>query len=126
QPVGDAKNIDAHFKLIRSKCHRCHGHVTAIAAADNADFRAVDVGLSGQPVFAGDAVLEILVPVIAVIHLIEGLAVPAAAAIVDGEDGIPLVDEILDQGEVAGAGLSAGTAVHPYQGRDRIVGGGLV
>jgi hypothetical protein len=93
QPVGDAEDVHAHFEFAGGEGHRRHGHVAAVAAANDADFGGVDVFLGLEPFFAPNAVLEVLVAVVAVVHFEEGLAIAIAAAVVDGEDGIAMVDQ---------------------------------
>ncbi len=57
-----------------------------------------------------------------VVHVIEGLAVARGAAVVGPEDGVAVVDEMLDQRPVAGTGLSTRSAMDQNQPRHRVVG----
>src|SRR5262249_56880336 len=75
------------------------------------------VGKALEVLLRGDAVLQRLVPVLLVVGREEGLAVAGAAAVVDPEDGVAVVDEVLDVGVVGAARLSARPAVDPHQRR---------
>ena len=55
---------------------------------------------------------------LAVVHGVEGLAVAAAAPVVDREDGVAMVDQVLGEAAVAQPRLAAGAAVDQHQAGD--------
>ena len=67
-----------------------------------------------------DAVAEGLPSVLLVVGHVEALSVAGAAAIVDPEDRVAVIDEVLDRGAVSLAGLAARPSVHPDERRDLV------
>ena len=113
QPVGHAKDVDADGEGIRAEAERRQRHVAAVAATDDADAAGVDHAGADQHLLALDHVVEIGFAVATVIGGIEALAIAGAAAIVDGIDGIAVVDQILHQRRVVQARLATGATMHP-------------
>ena len=100
------KKIDADLERLRPERHRRQHHVPAVAATGNADTLRVDVPEARQESLRFDTVPQRLAPVPAVVRSEEGLAEARAAAVVDREDRIPMVDPVLDLGAVAAHRLS--------------------
>ena len=121
-PVRHPEDVDAdveHFGLERQR--RGH-HVAAVAAADDADPRAVHPVLGLEPGARPHAVLQVDLAVLLVVHVEEGLAVAGRAPVVHAEDDVALVHQVLDVGPVGAPRLAARPAVHPDHRRRRVVG----
>ena len=78
---------------------------------------AVHVGQARQILLRVHAIPQRLAAVLLVVGGKERLAVSRAAAIVDAEDDVAVVDEVLDHRAVTGRGLSARAAMHPHDRR---------
>ena len=74
----------------------------------------------GKPGPRGDDVAQVNVAMVAVVQMVEGLAVARRAAIVDRVDGIAMVDEMLDRGAVAAPALAAWAAMDIDDRRHRM------
>ena len=125
-PVGDPEEVHARLERIGLEGERGQHHVAAVAPADDPDPGRVHVAGAGQHPLARDHVAEVGLAVLPVVHGVEGLAVAAAAAVVDVEDHVAVVHQRLDQGEIAHLGLASGPAVDHDDGRRLRLGRRLV
>ena len=99
-PVGHPKYIDTNSKLIRGEGHASHGHIPSIAATDDSNFVRIDIFLLLQPLLPPYTVLQVFITMVLVIHLVKSFAIATATTIVDGEDCVPVINQVLDQREI--------------------------
>src|SRR5262245_58042614 len=79
-PVGNAKDIDTDGHFLRTEGQRRKGHITAVAAANDADLAGIDCTRGNEIFFSPDTIVEIGFAMLKVGCLEEALAVTAAAA----------------------------------------------
>jgi hypothetical protein len=70
-------------------------------------------------------VFQVNIAMFAIVQVIKGLAIAGATAIVDGVDGIAVVDQILNQCRIANPTLAPWTTVNPHQGWHWVIFAGL-
>mmetsp|Transcript_61330 Transcript_61330/g.144966 ORF Transcript_61330/g.144966 Transcript_61330/m.144966 type:complete len:401 (+) Transcript_61330:1400-2602(+) len=125
-PVGHTEDVDADLEGLGPEGQRGQHHIAAIAAADDADALGVDDAGAGQEGLGLDAIPQRLAAMLAVIGREEALAIARAAAVVDAQHRVAVVDEILHQGRVAAHRLAARAAMDPDDGRHLVAGRGFL
>src|SRR5947208_7276480 len=116
-PVRDAEQIHSHLERVRLESQCGERHVSAVAAADYSDPLWIDHACCDKQVFAGDNVAEVSLAVPAVVHLVKCFSIARAAAIVDVEDEITVIDEPLGERGIADLCLTARSSMHQYESR---------
>ena len=112
-PVGHSTDVDSDIEDVGFKRQGGSHHVPAVAGTNDADPRTIDPIQSLQVFPCLNTVTQIDLSMPLVIQVMEGLTIASRASVVHGQDGVTVIDQMLEDRPIPLSALATGSAVHP-------------